>query len=205
MKIEPFNCKRCGVYVSAAFIKNKHVRNRKKAWREGLCFKRCSGTQKDLGGYPLDPVLRKEYLKEVKQKRAKRKKKQERHEKPFYESRQWLLLRYQALKLYGKQCQLCGATPPDIVIHVDHIKPRSKYPELELELNNLQILCEPCNLGKSNIDETDWRPVETRPSQDEINEFKLLAAEIKALEKPKATNSGTPMMPKKGILDLPDF
>jgi 5-methylcytosine-specific restriction endonuclease McrA len=26
-----------------------------------------------------------------------------------------------------------------------------------LRLDNLQVLCEPCNLGKSNRDETDWR------------------------------------------------
>lgn len=41
---------------------------------------------------------------------------------------------------------------------MDHIKPRSKYPHLELVFNNLQILCKNCNQGKSNIDETDWRP-----------------------------------------------
>ena len=49
---------------------------------------------------------------------------------------------------------VCGSTER---IHVDHIKPRSKYPELELDINNLQVLCEDCNIGKSNIDETDWR------------------------------------------------
>jgi 5-methylcytosine-specific restriction endonuclease McrA len=45
-----------------------------------------------------------------------------------------------------------------IVIHIDHILPRSKYPELSLVFDNLQVLCESCNLGKSNKDETDWRP-----------------------------------------------
>lgn len=76
----------------------------------------------------------------------------------FYESDAWKRLRYQALKIHGAICQCCGATRADgVKIHVDHIKPRSKYPHLELELNNLQILCEPCNIGKSAIDETDWR------------------------------------------------
>lgn len=42
-------------------------------------------------------------------------------------------------------------------IHVDHIKPRSKFPELSLVQSNLQILCADCNLGKSNKDQTDWR------------------------------------------------
>jgi 5-methylcytosine-specific restriction endonuclease McrA len=45
------------------------------------------------------------------------------------------------------------------VMHVDHIKPRSKYPHLALRESNLQVLCEACNLGKGNWDETDWRPL----------------------------------------------
>ncbi len=76
----------------------------------------------------------------------------------FYESREWLELRYAVLKQYGARCMVCGATRGDGVhMHVDHIKPRSKYPELELEQSNLQVLCKPCNKGKSNKDETDWR------------------------------------------------
>lgn len=45
-------------------------------------------------------------------------------------------------------------------IHVDHIKPRSIFPSLELDISNLQILCEACNLGKGAWDQTDWRPKE---------------------------------------------
>jgi len=33
---------------------------------------------------------------------------------------------------------------------VDHIKPRSKYPELALARENLQILCRRCNSAKGN-------------------------------------------------------
>lgn len=76
----------------------------------------------------------------------------------FYESDDWKRVRYQALVKHGAACQCCGATRSDgVKLHVDHIKPRSKYPELELKLDNLQILCEPCNMGKSARDETDWR------------------------------------------------
>jgi 5-methylcytosine-specific restriction endonuclease McrA len=74
----------------------------------------------------------------------------------FYESREWRELRYTVIKRHGRKCQACGAI--DKRIHVDHIKPRSKYPDLALEESNLQILCEDCNMGKSNKDETDWRP-----------------------------------------------
>jgi 5-methylcytosine-specific restriction endonuclease McrA len=73
----------------------------------------------------------------------------------FYNSRSWMILRYQALKSYGRKCRACESVEGPF--HVDHIKPRSKYPHLELELSNLQILCKLCNLGKSNWDETNWR------------------------------------------------
>lgn len=79
--------------------------------------------------------------------------------KEFYDTIQWQKLRYKAIKLYGKTCHCCGAS--EVEIHVDHIKPRSKYPQLELEINNLQILCRACNLGKSNTDAIDWRTTGT--------------------------------------------
>lgn len=76
----------------------------------------------------------------------------------FYQTWAWKSLRYQALKKYGARCMVCGATPESgAVICVDHIKPRSKFPELSLDINNLQVLCTDCNMGKSNWDETDWR------------------------------------------------
>jgi 5-methylcytosine-specific restriction endonuclease McrA len=63
-----------------------------------------------------------------------------------------------AIKRYGARCQCCGASPSTgAVINVDHIKPRKFYPELALELENLQILCGPCNHRKGNWDTTDWR------------------------------------------------
>jgi 5-methylcytosine-specific restriction endonuclease McrA len=78
--------------------------------------------------------------------------------KDFYSSRAWQILRYQAFEKYGNKCQCCGATPDDgLTMHVDHIKPKSTHPELALDLNNLQILCIDCNVGKINQWDTDWR------------------------------------------------
>lgn len=78
--------------------------------------------------------------------------------KEFLQSYAWRKLRMQILKKYGARCQCCGATPADgIVIHVDHIKPRKRHPELALDPSNLECLCEVCNHGKGNWDETDWR------------------------------------------------
>lgn len=75
----------------------------------------------------------------------------------FYSTEQWRQLRYQAIKLHGGACQCCGRKPPEVVLHVDHIKPRSLFPSLELDINNVQVLCEDCNLGKGAWDQSDWR------------------------------------------------
>ena len=76
----------------------------------------------------------------------------------FYRTREWVELRYRVLKAANGKCECCGASASNgVSLHVDHIKPRSLYPELALEFSNMQVLCEPCNMGKSNKDETDWR------------------------------------------------
>lgn len=75
--------------------------------------------------------------------------------KDFYKTREWREVRYKALVKFGKKCQACGESGG--FIHVDHIKPRSRFPALELDIENLQVLCEACNIGKSNTDTTDWR------------------------------------------------
>jgi len=75
----------------------------------------------------------------------------------------WRKLRMEVLIARGRRCECCGARPDDGVrIHVDHIKPRRLYPELAMVRSNLQILCEACNHGKGNWDETDWRLKEER-------------------------------------------
>lgn len=77
---------------------------------------------------------------------------------PFYGSEAWLRLRYLTIRRYGGRCQCCGQRPtPYNPIHVDHVKPRSRFPWLSLCPDNLQVLCRDCNIGKSNIDCTDWR------------------------------------------------
>lgn len=71
----------------------------------------------------------------------------------FYHSPEYLEKRYQAIKRSGGKCDACGSKE---VLNVDHIKPRSLYPKLELELSNLQVLCHKCNSGKGNTDTTDF-------------------------------------------------
>lgn len=71
----------------------------------------------------------------------------------------WREVRYQALRRSSGKCDCCGASPQSSgqPLHVDHIKPKSLYPDLEFDLSNLQVLCADCNIGKGNWDETNWR------------------------------------------------
>lgn len=78
-------------------------------------------------------------------------------------------LRYDALVRHGGRCQACGRSAKDgVELQVDHVKPKSKFPELEFDIENLQVLCVNCNIGKRNRDETDWRNVtqEKRDADD---------------------------------------
>ena len=89
----------------------------------------------------------------------------------FLSSYEWRKLRMQAIIKYERKCMCCGATPDTgVVIHVDHIKPRKLFPELALELDNLQVLCHECNHGKGNWDQTDWRP-EPQETVEEMQAF----------------------------------
>lgn len=80
----------------------------------------------------------------------------------FYKSLEWRSLRYLVLKNCGGRCMCCGNRPSGgIVLHVDHIKPRKTHPHLALALDNLQVLCSDCNIGKGGWDSTDWRHFES--------------------------------------------
>jgi 5-methylcytosine-specific restriction endonuclease McrA len=76
----------------------------------------------------------------------------------FLSTFEWKATRMMALKKYGPVCQCCGASPnTGAVMNVDHINPRKLFPQLALDVSNLQILCGDCNKGKGNWDMTDWR------------------------------------------------
>ena len=69
----------------------------------------------------------------------------------FYSSPEWRALRQQVIKEDGTTCAECGVrinSSKDIT--VDHIVPRSLYPELALKRDNLQVLCRSCNSSKGD-------------------------------------------------------
>jgi hypothetical protein len=55
-------------------------------------------------------------------------------------------VRFDVFKRDGFVCQYCGAHPPAVVLHVDHIHPVAEGGTNDID--NLITACEPCNLGK---------------------------------------------------------
>lgn len=77
--------------------------------------------------------------------------------KGFYQSAAWRKARIKCLELnmatYGVlTCELCYRTRADDVksFHCHHKMSRSNWPELALELENLAVCCDDCNVGMSN-------------------------------------------------------
>jgi len=69
----------------------------------------------------------------------------------FTRSEEWKQLRKKAIALYGAKCVYCGAIPTkNNPCNIDHIKPRKFFPELALDITNLQPLCAKCNKHKGN-------------------------------------------------------
>lgn len=66
---------------------------------------------------------------------------------------EWQTLRKEIFRTYPNQCFKCDSVEK---LQVDHVKPRSKYPELTYDFSNLQILCERCNRSKSSSDDPAW-------------------------------------------------
>lgn len=104
----------------------------------------------------------------------------------FYDTPEWLDLRYRVLQKSGGCCKLCGCRgSQDNPLHVDHIKPRSTHPKLALVESNLQVLCKACNLGESNKDDTDWRFRASREALDAINRRRYVLGHATPAQKAK--------------------
>ncbi len=142
-RTKPKTCPVCRTrYQSGAARDGNHV---------GYCSLTCSNGRTNSG-------IRKKGKKKKQRLRQLRRIEKTLHPPDFYNSDAWRELRYKILRKFGFKCMACGASPPKVVLHVDHIKPRSKYPGMELDPNNLQVLCASCNLGKRHHFEDDLRP-----------------------------------------------
>jgi 5-methylcytosine-specific restriction endonuclease McrA len=83
--------------------------------------------------------------------------KQELHRRPdgtyvtdhdFLTSPEWRDARQACLDRWGYNCLRCGRF--DRHMNADHVKPRKLFPELALDVGNLQPLCADCNKWKGN-------------------------------------------------------
>ena len=62
-------------------------------------------------------------------------------------------IRFKVMQRDDFKCQICGASPAmqaGVLLHVDHIVPVAKGGQATMD--NLQTLCQKCNLGKSDLD-----------------------------------------------------
>lgn len=70
---------------------------------------------------------------------------------PFYLSKAWRAVRAEALRRDHGMCVRCmerfmnGGEKPRLAVIVHHKKSRKEYPELELDLDNLESLCDICH------------------------------------------------------------
>lgn len=141
----------------------KNARNKKKKEKKPKILNPVSKKHDSWAWKPTEQdVPRPKFKGKLDKNRGRNKKRKQKlvYNPDFYNSAEWRKLRARVLEKYECRCMMCGRSPKDhgIVVHVDHIKPRSKYPELALEFSNLQILCEDCNMGKGNRYDTDYRP-----------------------------------------------
>lgn len=107
-------------------------------------------------------------------RKSKKRKVSRKESVEFYKSNEWQELRVRVLHKYDGMCMLCGRSPRihGVVLNVDHIKPRAKFPELSLDIENLQILCGACNKGKGNKYAKDFRPDDSEVG-DELDRMTL--------------------------------
>jgi hypothetical protein len=72
-------------------------------------------------------------------------------------------LRFEVFKRDSFTCQYCGASAPDVLLEVDHLRPVSK--DGDNDVLNLITSCQGCNRGKSNIEINDSSAVKKQKAQ----------------------------------------
>ena len=78
-------------------------------------------------------------------------------------------IRFEVFKRDKFTCQYCGASAPDTILEVDHVKPVSKGGTNDIL--NLVTACRNCNRGKTNRELSDNTSVKIQKQQlDELQE-----------------------------------
>lgn len=58
-------------------------------------------------------------------------------------------VRFEVFKRDEFQCQYCGAAPPKVLLHIDHIVPVASGGDNDMD--NLLTACDACNMGKGAV------------------------------------------------------
>lgn len=99
--------------------------------------------------YPDKEKMLKELSEQRTLKLARQRRDQIEDREAFYGSAEWRALRLLVIEEQGRVCRSCGRSIKlDVDVTVDHIRPRSIYPDLSLAKSNLQVLCRACNSRK---------------------------------------------------------
>jgi len=72
-------------------------------------------------------------------------------------------LRFEVFKRDSFTCQYCGKSAPDVILHADHIHPKSKG-GLD-DITNLVTSCADCNLGKGARELSDDSVIKKQQAQ----------------------------------------
>lgn len=82
------------------------------------------------------------------------------------------MTRFEVFKRDSFKCQYCGKAAPDVILHVDHIRPIAA--DGDSEIANLVTSCIDCNLGKGPRELSDHSAIERQRKQlEELNERRL--------------------------------
>lgn len=90
--------------------------------------------------------------------------------KKLLNSKRWRDLRERVIKRDGGMCNRCWSSLGIIEnnnLQVHHIKPRSEYPELMFETDNLITVCKTCNLTLGVSGKIDWEIIRFNEDFDE--------------------------------------
>lgn len=81
-------------------------------------------------------------------------------------------VRFEVFKRDSFQCQYCGRSAPEVLLHIDHIKPVAE--DGTNDIFNLVAACADCNLGKGAKPLSDRSEISTQKAKlDDLNERRI--------------------------------
>ena len=105
--------------------------------KQAACFCKLDSILDNFSVNNILPLIIEESKIEILKKKKKR--------KVYFTTQEWADARKDVFDRDGKICYVCGST----ATQVDHLLPKSKFPHLALDRNNLKPICWLCNRAKN--------------------------------------------------------